>query len=277
MQQVQVAVYLDEWRLPVNPASLRFRLPTHSASYELVGAGEAEILQGAKLADIHLEGFFPGGLRHYALSTPPAEEAVLRIQKMVEESRPVRFIYIGNAWDINLLVSVQSPEFREVGGSNDIEYKIDLRKWVDVGPELLVDEGARRRRAQTKKASASNGGGSYTVKKNDTLSHIAHYALGDASRWREIYELNKDIIGNPNLIYPGQTLKMPDGAKSVPVATAKKVTGGGGSKKSGAASASSNKTQVVKDQSGNGKLVVGANLVPGLINANNTLGSYGRK
>lgn len=71
-----VFVYLDGWKWPLNPASIQFRLPTHSATYELVGAGEAGILQGAKLADIQLKGFLPGMERHYAQEEPAASEFV---------------------------------------------------------------------------------------------------------------------------------------------------------------------------------------------------------
>jgi LysM repeat protein len=35
--------------------------------------------------------------------------------------------------------------------------------------------------------------------------------------WKEIYKLNKDQIKNPNLIYPGQKLKMPNGKKDYEV------------------------------------------------------------
>ena len=50
----------------------------------------------------------------------------------------------------------------------------------------------------------------YTVDSGDNLSAIAKQELGDANRWREIYELNKDLIGdNPDLIQPGMELKLP--------------------------------------------------------------------
>jgi len=50
----------------------------------------------------------------------------------------------------------------------------------------------------------------YTVESGDNLSAIAKQELGDANRWREIYELNKDLIGdNPDLIQPGMELKLP--------------------------------------------------------------------
>jgi len=49
----------------------------------------------------------------------------------------------------------------------------------------------------------------YVVKAGDSLSKIAKEVLGDASRWPEIFEANKDKIKDPNLIHPGQELKMP--------------------------------------------------------------------
>lgn len=49
----------------------------------------------------------------------------------------------------------------------------------------------------------------YTVKSGDTLSGIAQKQLGKASRWREIFDANRDQIDNPDLIHPGQVLKLP--------------------------------------------------------------------
>jgi nucleoid-associated protein YgaU len=49
----------------------------------------------------------------------------------------------------------------------------------------------------------------YTVVAGDTLSKIAKRELGDATKWKQIYEANKDTIKNPDLIYPGQTFKIP--------------------------------------------------------------------
>lgn len=50
---------------------------------------------------------------------------------------------------------------------------------------------------------------SYTVVKGDTLWGIARRYLGAGSKWNTIYEANKDIIKNPNLIYVGQVLEIP--------------------------------------------------------------------
>jgi len=51
------------------------------------------------------------------------------------------------------------------------------------------------------------GGGTYTVKSGDTLSEIGQQ---HGVAWRDIYEANKDVIGdNPDKIRPGQTLRIP--------------------------------------------------------------------
>ena len=49
----------------------------------------------------------------------------------------------------------------------------------------------------------------YTVKSGDSLSAIAKREYGDAGAWRQIFEANRDIISNPDLIQPGQELKIP--------------------------------------------------------------------
>lgn len=51
----------------------------------------------------------------------------------------------------------------------------------------------------------------YTVKKGDTLGAIAKKHLGSANRYPEIFEANKPMLEDPDLIYPGQVLRIPHG------------------------------------------------------------------
>jgi len=53
------------------------------------------------------------------------------------------------------------------------------------------------------------GRATYVVERSDTLISIARNVLGDGSRWREIYELNRERIANPNHITVGLELRMP--------------------------------------------------------------------
>ncbi len=56
----------------------------------------------------------------------------------------------------------------------------------------------------------------YVVKSGDTLSKIAKDTLGDADRWKEILEANKDKIKNPNVIQPGMELDIPTKPIEIP-------------------------------------------------------------
>lgn len=49
----------------------------------------------------------------------------------------------------------------------------------------------------------------YTIKKGDTLSKIAKEQLGAAHRWKYLYELNKDVIKDPNKLRPGKKIVIP--------------------------------------------------------------------
>jgi len=51
--------------------------------------------------------------------------------------------------------------------------------------------------------------GQYTVKGGDSLSKIARYIYGDASAFTKIFEANRDILKTPDVIHPGQVLKIP--------------------------------------------------------------------
>lgn len=49
----------------------------------------------------------------------------------------------------------------------------------------------------------------YTVRSGDSLSKIAKHYYGDAQQWKKIHQANLDQIKDPNLIYPGQQLIIP--------------------------------------------------------------------
>jgi len=52
------------------------------------------------------------------------------------------------------------------------------------------------------------GGGyeEYTVQPGDSLSRIASH---QGVNWKEIWDANRDQVKDPNLIHPGQTLRIP--------------------------------------------------------------------
>ncbi len=49
----------------------------------------------------------------------------------------------------------------------------------------------------------------YTVQSGDSLSKIAKQYYGDAMKYPVIFDANREVIKDPNLIYPGQKLRIP--------------------------------------------------------------------
>lgn len=49
----------------------------------------------------------------------------------------------------------------------------------------------------------------YVVKSGDSLSKIAKEFYGDMMKYPVIFEANKPMLTDPDLIYPGQTLRIP--------------------------------------------------------------------
>ncbi|HEU0089501.1 MAG TPA: Gmad2 immunoglobulin-like domain-containing protein [Pseudonocardiaceae bacterium] len=57
--------------------------------------------------------------------------------------------------------------------------------------------------------SPYHGFAQYTVVKGDTLSGIAKHWYGDASKYPRIFEANRDQITDPDKIFVGQVLRIP--------------------------------------------------------------------
>lgn len=49
----------------------------------------------------------------------------------------------------------------------------------------------------------------YVIEKGDTLSAIAKRFLGKAPDYPKIFDANREVIKDPNLIYPGQKIRIP--------------------------------------------------------------------
>ena len=79
-----------------------------------------------------------------------------------------------------------------VGNVEGVE-QVDEELDIDAPAETEVVEAARM----------------YTVQSGDSLSAIAKQFYGDATRYPEIFEANRPMLTDPNLIYPGQVLRIP--------------------------------------------------------------------
>jgi nucleoid-associated protein YgaU len=49
----------------------------------------------------------------------------------------------------------------------------------------------------------------YEIQKGDTLWAIAKSHYGDGNRYDQIFEANREVIKDPDLIFPGQKIRIP--------------------------------------------------------------------
>ena len=49
----------------------------------------------------------------------------------------------------------------------------------------------------------------YTIVKGDTLSKIARHYYGNAMDYPKLFEAKREVIKDPDLIYPGQKIRIP--------------------------------------------------------------------
>lgn len=81
----------------------------------------------------------------------------------------------------------------------------------DPKPDFSNVESSSSSKSMPKSAAGTpkKASSTYTVVSGDSLSQIAKRHYGDAAKWKAIFEANRDLISNPDLIHPGQVLTLP--------------------------------------------------------------------
>lgn len=214
MTTKDTCIMIDDLILPINPEEIEESNPTASTKYIVLGLGQIEVLQGRELRECEISGIFPKFEAHYVnKGFLEPSEYIERLRKMQNDCEVVHFVYTGDTEDLNYYSSIHDLKVTEKGGDvGSWYYSFTVREWRDYSAQQIQKPttlGGEKRTRKQNPDPAQSQGGNYTVIKGDNLHKIAKKTLGDASRWREIYELNKDSIKNPNLIYPDQELQLP--------------------------------------------------------------------
>jgi len=140
------------------------------------------------------------------------------IEKLKLDMEPFRFIVSRFSpagdflFDTNMEVSLEDYSIVEdAEQGQDITISIQLKQYKHYATQILqviptsIDTNTVKTKAVTTRA-AKKPAKTYTVKAGDTLWKIAKKELGDGSKYSTIASLNG--IRNPNLIYPGQVIKL---------------------------------------------------------------------
>jgi Uncharacterized protein containing LysM domain len=84
---------------------------------------------------------------------------------------------------------------------------------LKVQPSQQKKAQPQQKEAQPKKAESepeeTEQSQFYEIKSGDTLSKIAKQFYGDANKYPLIFEANREVIKDPDKIYPGQMIRIP--------------------------------------------------------------------
>ena len=100
------------------------------------------------------------------------------------------------------------------------------RLYPDFCPKPAHREAMAERGGVRGTAAAPPGTRTYVVQNGDTIYDIARSELGSATRWNEVYQLNRETLGkHPEYITPGMRLVLPGDSGSPGVLTRRPGSG----------------------------------------------------
>ncbi|KGI42516.1 LysM peptidoglycan-binding domain-containing protein [Clostridium tetani] len=211
----------EGFMLPVLPEKIEFEEDGDNKTFDIINLGEINTINKPKLTKISFESFFPKYKQPYVSSEQLFEPSfyINKIREWREKKHKIRFIFVGSPLEVNDLFTIENFKISENGGEvGDIYYSIDLKRYKSYGAKKVVIVKPKNNNTTKNVAKVNKKPPrpvekpkvkTHTVVRGDTLWHIAKRYLGNGARWKEIYNLNKDKIKNPNLIYPGQIFKIP--------------------------------------------------------------------
>jgi len=108
-------------------------------------------------------------------------------------------------------IGLKNPEVTEQGG----KLKIKGITEYEAGKNLIWDAIKTHANWQSEvdadiRTERKDIHGVHTVVSGDTLSKLAKRYLGDANAYMKIFEANKDVLKDPNMIKVGQQLTIPN-------------------------------------------------------------------
>ncbi len=185
-------------------------------TYDFINVGEVKIPKGVSLLTFSWKGTLPGKSRRNAsfIKTQYWQNPE-EIQNIWERWRndEIKLRLMITETPINHDVYLEYYNADPVGGNGDYEYNIGFleAKPVEIYTvnELNIKPSTQTNANKSRPPAAKAAGKTYTVKSGDSLWKIAQKELKKGSRYMEIYNLNKDKIKKPDLIYPGQVFTLP--------------------------------------------------------------------
>ena len=233
-------MYIDKVLFPVTPGKLQVNINGTNKTITLSNEGEVNLIKTPGLTDISTEVLLPT-LTKYPFAVYPdgfhmPDWYLDQLEKWKQSKEPIAFKMLRESpeadwkkkrtlWHTDLRVTIEDYKIEEDAAEQgfDVAVSITMKQYRDWGAKKLLRRPKGKIKYQKlsvkKSRRSKTSAKSYTVKKGDNLMTIAKKQLGNGSRWKEIYKLNKATIetwakkrgkpGNGQWVFPGEKLKLP--------------------------------------------------------------------
>lgn len=207
--------YLGELKLPVTPSRVTITTGSLNKTLTLVEGSEINIPKSQRLREIAFNILIPSveyPFSNYEGNYKDRDYYKDALENLKKENRVIAFVItrtMGNRLFnyTGIYAVVEELEFIEDADNGyDLKARVKLREYKEYGAEFYPNANVT---TQTLNTTTTQTNGSYTVKSGDSLWKIAKANYGDGTRWKEIYDNNKNTIANPDKLKVGTVIVLP--------------------------------------------------------------------
>lgn len=146
---------------------------------------------------------------------PPTATSDRPIAPAAGEDPPTAARLSGRVDPVRAAETAASPTTKRAPGAAPNDSFAERHSAVESGPPLsarkqtVFSKAPADDSASASAAPAARSGQLHKVRDGDTLSSLARHYLGSSKRFLEIYEANRELLSNPDLLPIGAELKIP--------------------------------------------------------------------
>lgn len=203
----------EKIRLPVLPEEFQMSMGSKDQSVDIVNLGEILVAQSRPATEFSFSSFLPSatfpGIQFSHIYEPKTIRDKLIGWK--NEKKPVHLIITGLNVDTYCRITKFAPT--EKGGDvGTVHYSIGFKEFRETKVRQVKVEIKTAKAtvsANTARTDNTTTPKTYTIQRGDCLWNIAKRFLGSGAKYMQIYNLNRNILKSPNLIYAGQVITLP--------------------------------------------------------------------